>query len=170
MLRKLNLGCGYVQEPDDWVHVDKLDYGQEIIDDVLKGLKCDDNHFDFVLMNHTLQMFKYDELPIVLKEVRRVMKPGATLRILVPDFDKALEAYRTAQWDYFPISNELEVSISSKFSRYLFWHGDTRSAYNYESLRELLRKNGFFNIVESPFGECELDSRQEESLIMIGVK
>lgn len=164
-MQRLNLGCGF-ETPEEWENVDKVYSGHNIVADVLKGLPYEDDYFDFVVMNHTLQCFHYDELPIVLAEVKRVMKPGSELRILTPSLDKALEAYRTANYDYFPISDELETTIDSKFARYLFWHGDTRCAFNHNSLRELLHRNGFTKIVEGRFGECQLDTREEESLIM----
>lgn len=169
-MNKLNLGCGYIQ-PDDWINVDKVDYGQEFIADILEGLPFNDKSQDFVLMNHVLQMFHYDELPVVLSEVKRVMKPDATLRILTPDLKKALDAYRISNWIYFPISDELEVSLDGKFARYLFWHGDTRCAFTENSLKDLLVRNGFtIREEETKFGDCELDSREDESLIMEAIK
>lgn len=172
-MKKLNVGCGYVQ-PEDWVNIDKIDYGQGsagFLADILHGLPLKDEFFDFVLMNHVLQTFTYNEHEDVLTEVKRVMKPGATLRILVPDFEKALDAYLTAHWDYFPVSNKLEVTFDGKFARYLFWHGETRCAFTEMSLRDLLLRNGFTVRDElGKFGECELDSREEESLIMVAMK
>lgn len=161
----LDLGCGYIKHPD-FIALDKLDYRHNIIANVLEGLPFADNHFDFVLMNHTLQMFTYNEHEAVLKEVRRVMKPGGTLRILVPDLERALDAYRTAQWDYFPISDKLEVTFDGKFARYLFWHGETRCAFTFESLISKLQQCDFSDFRSGRFGDCELDSREEESLIM----
>lgn len=170
MSNRLNLGCGY-EQPKDWVNVDSVKYpGDHIVADVLEGLPFPDDHFDFVMLNHVLQMFTYNDHAYVLAEIRRVMKPGATLRILTPDLDKALEMYRTAQWDYFPIADELEVTYSGKLARYLFWHGETRSAFTDKSLGDLLTRNGFNDPLLGSYGECDLDSRNEESLIMEAIK
>src|SRR6186713_1463063 len=118
-MNKLNLGCGYeTNNQDDWTHVDKLDYGNHDIANVLDHLPYSDGTFDFVLMNHTLQMFGYEELPIVLKEVMRVMKPGAKLRILTPDLVKAFNAVIDRKKEFFPIADELEKTMSGKFARY----------------------------------------------------
>lgn len=169
MLR-LNLGAGLVT-PDNWVNVDLKPTNENVIQaDILKGLPIPNSYFDFVLMNHVLQTFTYNEHKAVLKEVRRVMKPGATIRILTPDFEKALDVYRSAQWDYFPISDKLEVTLDGKFARYLFWHGETRCAFTDISLRDLLLRNGFIKIKYAKFGECELDSREEESLVIEAMK
>jgi hypothetical protein len=169
-MKRLNLGCGYVQ-PHDWVNVDKLDYGQSVKQDVLQGVDYVDEYFDFVLMNHTLQMFTYEELPIVLEEVRRVMKPSATLRILTPDvISKMYELFDpnelTESFEV-PISRELERTQEGRLLRYIYWHGDTRSGFSYASLEDLLIRNGFNGVNLGKFGECELDSRKEESLILV---
>lgn len=168
-MKKLNLGCGY-EQPKDWVNVDKLDYGQHVIADVLHVLPFTDDTFDFIMMNHVLQMFHYDELPVVLKEVRRVLKPGGALRIVTPSLDWAIDAFIHADRDYFPIADELEDTLSGKFTRYLFWHGDTRCAFNRITLTDLLEKNGFDDVDDGVFGECELDSREKESLVMEATK
>lgn len=161
----LNLGSGY-SDAIGWTHVDKIDYGTNIVADILVGLPFLDDHFDFVLMNHVLQTFTYNEHETVLKEVRRVMKPGATLRILVPDLDKAINAYNKGKFDYFPIADDIEKDLSGKFARYLFWHGETRCAFTWHSLERLLERNGFDYCYVEQFGQCELDSRESESLIM----
>lgn len=158
-------------QPKNWVNLDKQDNGQEYVYDILEvGIPMPDNTFDFVLMNHVLQTFTYNEHEAVLEEVRRVMKPEAILRILVPDLEKALEAYRTANWEYFPISEKLEVTFDGKFARYLFWHGETRCTFTGQSLADLLKRNGFSKIIPTMFGNCELDTREEESLVMEAMK
>lgn len=176
-MNKLNLGCGYVT-PDDWDNVDKIEYnGDVLVADVLKGLPFQDNHFDFILMNHTLQMFHYDELPIVLSEVKRVMKSSATLRILTPDvklkmysyFDPSIRMHISNDIDV-PISKELEPTEFGRLMRWIFWHGDTHCAFSEESLADLLERNGFKHGRIGAFGECELDSRENESLIMEAMK
>lgn len=153
--------------PLGWHNVDKIDYGPYcIVGDVLGGLKYSDNHFDMVLMNHTLQMFHYDELPVVLREVRRIMKAGATLRILTPDLRKAIKLYTEHHSGDLPISYELEKTYSGRVFRYIFWHGDTRCGFDVYSLLDLLKRNGFRDGKVAKFGECELDSRESESLIV----
>lgn len=164
-MKKLNLGSGHTQHKD-FINVDILDYENNIVADILDGLPFDDNYFDFVLMNHTLQVFTYNELSYVLQEVKRVMKEGATLRILTPDLEKAMWNYTKNFPDYFPIADNLEPTISGKFARYLFWHGETRCAFNEFSLTDLLIRNGFRYVTSGRFGDCELDSREAESLVM----
>jgi len=168
-MTRLNLGCGY-ETPDDWVNVDIEPANDKVIKaNILEGLPFDDDHFEFVLMNHTLQMFGYEQLPLVLEEVKRVMKKGATLRILTPDLVLAFNAVIEKNTDHFPIADDLEKTLAGKFARYLFWHGDTRCAFDEFALKDLLERNGFKDVKRGEYGDCELDSRQGESLIMEAV-
>lgn len=166
---KLNLGSGY-DKKENYIHVDKVDYGENIVADVLKGLPFKNEYFDFVLMNHTLQCFHYDEIPIVLKEVMRIMKHGATLRILTPDLLRAMDMFITKNIDWFPIADDIESTLSGKFARYIFWHGDTRCVFTTDSLTDVLSRNEFTEIKKGKYGDCDLDSREDESLIMESVK
>jgi ubiquinone/menaquinone biosynthesis C-methylase UbiE len=168
-MRRLNFGCGYVI-PDDWINVDIKDYGQEIIADAREGLPFADDSIDFIIANHTLQMFTYEELPVVLNELKRVMTPDGVLRILTPDLRKAIFALESLDDDYFPISDLLTDTTSGKFARYLFWHGDTRCAFDLTSMYELLHKHGFAQYRVGRYGDCELDSRENESLIVEAMK
>ncbi|KAI8148034.1 hypothetical protein BJV82DRAFT_507468, partial [Fennellomyces sp. T-0311] len=45
--------------------------------DVLNGLPYPDGHFDYVHMSFVYNCFSYDDRKMVLREIRRVMKPGA---------------------------------------------------------------------------------------------
>lgn len=168
-MNRLNLGCGY-ERPEGWVNVDKHDYGNHIVADVMEGLPFPDDHFDFVMMNHVLQMFSYEEHPAVLKEVLRVMKKGAKLRIITPNLVQAFDAYTMKEGSYFPVSDEIEKTIGGKLARYIYWHGETRSGFTHDGLADLLWRNGFATVQLNDFLSCELDSRIEESLIMEATK
>jgi predicted SAM-dependent methyltransferase len=176
-MQRLNIGCADVQ-PEDWCNLDRDDFGQEYVCDLLEGLPFEDNYFDYIVSNHQIQMTRFHDLPEALAELRRVLKPGAVLRVLVPDFEKALAAYDRVDYDYFPIDNSLAQTRSGKLLRYIFWHGDARSAFTLASLQEILTRARFVNCQGVPYGHTvsripeitELDSRETESLIVEGWK
>jgi predicted SAM-dependent methyltransferase len=163
--RNLNLGSGYIEHPD-WCAVDKQDYGHNIVADVLEGLPFPDELFKTVIMNHTLQMFHYDELPVVLKEVKRVMEKGAVLRILTPDLKKAIKKYTHGHSNGIPVDHTIEGTYNGRIFRYIFWHGDTKCGFDTRALTDVMTRNGFRSPRVAKFGECELDTREHESLIM----
>lgn len=168
----LNFGSGLVM-PEGWVNFDKVDHGQPLVGDILDGLPFDDGQFDHIVANHSLQMIRFDDLGRALAELYRVLKPGGTLRVLVPDAKLAILRWEL-RFSEFPISADLEPTKDGQFLRYLFWHGDARSAFTNTSLMDTLRRVGFTSMEQCPPGatfSCdiklvELDSRQDESLIV----
>ena len=177
MNKRLNMGSGYINPPD-WTNVDKLDYGGNTVADVLEGLPYPDEHFDYILCNHSLQMIRFDDLPRALSELRRILKICGTLRILVPDFEWALTMRQTHQTSKLPIADYIEPTEDGKLLRFVFWHGDARSAFTMKSLTDTLNRNGFQNVRKCEFEQTyseypditSLDSRADESLIVEGIK
>lgn len=172
MTNRLNFGCADVQ-PADWVNVDKLDCGQEHVADVLDGLPFAGDYFDCIVANHSIQCVRFDDLQRALTELRRVLKTGGTLRILVPDAELAIKRWKSMN-SHFPISSDIESTHDGRFLRYLLWHGDARSAFTAESLTDSLKRAGFSATYVCGYQESksdiegitELDSRQDESLIV----
>lgn len=174
---RLNFGSAF-DIHDGWVNLDKDDHGQDIIADVLNGLPFEDDHFDCIVANHSLQMIRFDDLPRALAELRRVLKPDGIFRILVPDIKRALRLAMDHKTDLLPVSNDIEPTNDGKFLRYIFWHGDARSAFSAASLSDLLKRSGFIEVVRVEFGVTghldrsvtDLDSREAESLIVEATK
>jgi len=130
----LNLGCGHIN-PDGWVNVDGSNRAwlaskwhwvdrlftrlgiieptefsrQTVHANLLKRFPWDDSSIDGIYMGEILEHFTKDEGEGVLRECFRVLKPGAPLRVRVPDFVQYCESYLAefrevrrrdrAQWD-----------------------------------------------------------------------
>ena len=81
---KLNLGCGK-DIREGYTNLDKRDWGQDIVRDVLKGLPFDNNKFDEVLASHFLEHIRNGEnLYFVFTEIWRVLKNGGLLIVRLP--------------------------------------------------------------------------------------
>lgn len=81
---KLNLGSGS-QLFEDYVNMDKDDYGQEIKRNVLRGIPFSDNTFDEVYTAHFMEHIPNGEdVYFVLSDIWRVCKPGAKFVLIVP--------------------------------------------------------------------------------------
>lgn len=91
-LKKLNLGCDH-EYKEGWVNLDAH-----------KNLKCDvvhnlnefpypfkDDEFDVILLNHVLEHL--EDTSRVLKELHRISKEGAIIKIEVPYFN-SFNAFR----------------------------------------------------------------------------
>jgi len=61
-----------------------------------------------------------------LRELRRVLRPGGTIRLAVPDLDRAITAYREGNPGYFYVPDRDVRSIGGKLSVQMTWYGSTR--------------------------------------------
>ncbi len=87
---RLNLGAGNKHWPG-WVNCD-LHGDQDRIEDVTK-LSLNNNCADEIAAIHVLEHIHRMKAPEVLKEWKRVLKPGGMLAIEVPCLDKILAMY-----------------------------------------------------------------------------
>lgn len=80
------------------------------------------------------------------------------LRLLVPDMDRLLDIWSdtVATTDVgLPISPTLEPTKDGQVLRYVFWHGDARSAFTFKSLADTLNRNGFQNVRRCEFKQTQ---------------
>jgi predicted SAM-dependent methyltransferase len=93
-MRLLNLGCG-TRYHRDWVNLDFRAISSEVLPyNLLKGpLPFPSNTFDAVYHSHLLEHFPKRYVPIFLRECFRVVKPGGTIRAVVPDLEQIARLY-----------------------------------------------------------------------------
>lgn len=178
MVKRLNWGCGsHVAE--GWINTDRKDgRGIDLSCDIRDGLPIESNSIDYAVSIHALQEVAYPELVPTLCELRRVLRPGAPLRLVLPDLNKAIAAYQRGDRDYFLIPDEEVTSLSSKMIVQLLWYGYSRTLFTPELIEELLLKAGFRAAIHCLFGQTaspfeaivELDNRPDESLFVEAVK
>jgi predicted SAM-dependent methyltransferase len=132
---KLHLGCGKRYIPG-FVHVDIADYPHV-------DFKCDvadlsvfkSNTVELIYACHVLEHFKRDEVEQVLREWHRVLTPGGTIRIAVPDFEAVLKVYQT--------SKELELIMGLLYGGQDDNYNFHRVVFDFKYLKQLLEKVGF---------------------------
>ncbi len=141
---KLHLGCWHRNIPG-FVHVDicdmpHIDYKRSI-DDLSMFEDCS---VELIYCSHSFEYFDRQQAVSVLKEWRRVLKPGGILRLAVPDFDKLIEVYKqTGQVEKIlgPLYGRMD--IKSTESNVIIYH---KTVYTFKSLETLLTDNGFSDV------------------------
>ena len=177
-IKRLNWGCGSVGEPG-WINSDIKDGpGVDISCDIREGLPLESDSIDYAVSIHALPEVPYDAQVPVLKELRRVLKPGGVLRLCLPDIDRSIDAYRRGDKSFYLIPDEDMKSLGGKFILQLIWYGYSRTFFTRDFIEELLLKSGFSRIEHTSFrqttsnytGIIELDNREAESLFVEAYK
>jgi SAM-dependent methyltransferase len=177
-IRRLNWGCGNTR-PSGWINSDKQRLeGLKYAADIRKGLPFASNHFHYAVSVHALQDLAYRDLVPALQELRRVLKPEGTLRLVLPDLLKGVEAFRAGQRDYFAVPDQEVERLGSKLAVQLVWFGYARSLFTSEYIEELLLKAGFSAVAHCAFKQTqsrwleivELDNRERESIFVEATK
>jgi predicted SAM-dependent methyltransferase len=140
----LHLGC-WKRDIPGFVNIDlcdmpHIDYKSNINDLSMFG----DKSVDLIYSSHNFEYFDRQEGVKVLAEWGRVLKPGATLRLAVPDFDKLLEVYKkTGELKKIlgPLFGRMEIDTPQGHE--VLYH---KTTYTFDDLSKLLTENGFKNV------------------------
>lgn len=133
--------------------------------DLAYGIPFADNTADFVYSSHFLEhLFKKDALTL-LKESCRVLKPGGTVRVCVPDLAYAVELYKSGEKEKMLESYFFVEDLESSLARHKYM-------YDFELLEAKLKEAGFTGITLLKYREgrtpdlAALDNRPDETLFV----
>lgn len=172
--RRLNLGCGPNPAPG-WINADwTAAEGVDLVGDLRQGLALPDASIDHAVAMHLLQDLFWPDIPPLLREIRRVLRPGGVLRLGLPDMERAIAAWQRGDAAYFYVPDEHARSIGAKLVTQLIWYGSVHTPFNFEFACELLHDAGFQDARRCAFGQSasgipgltELDNRERESLFV----
>jgi len=173
-VRRLNWGCGTEPQPG-WINSDiKEDPTVDIACDILDGLPLETDSIEYAVSIHALPELRLGDQVPALMELRRVLVPGGTLRLALPDLNRGIRAYLDGDRDYFLIPDSDARSAGAKFVTQILWYGYSKTLFTEDFVCELLERAGFREIApcryrqtSSPHPEIvELDNRPEESLFV----
>lgn len=149
---KVNLGCFTTMFHYGWINIDILPLADFAKDnwykfhqaDIRNGLPFLDNTVDLIYSSHTLEHLTREEGKKVLIECMRIMKPGAVMRVILPDAELLNNKYRDktlGDLDEINDGCELAKSQSDKLWSVLF--EGHRTAYDWDAIADLANEVGF---------------------------
>jgi predicted SAM-dependent methyltransferase len=133
---RLHLGCGDIDHPG-FVNIDarprKHVHRVQGIDE-LSAFASDS--VAMIYTSHCLEHVPHPRVPQVLGEWFRVLQPGGTLRVSVPDFDLLVQAYLDTGHDMRSVQQPLMGDQDYAFNFHF-------CAFNEAELTRLMREAGF---------------------------
>lgn len=137
--------------------------------DLGHSISFQDKSVDYVYSSHFLEHLFEKQGEQLLKETYRILKPGGTVRVCVPDLTYAIELYRKGEKermlrDYFFVED-----MGSFLARHKYM-------YDFELLSKALRAAGFEDITQCSYRKGEvpdielLDNRPDETLFVEATK
>ena len=155
-MTKINMGCGKRNFGSDWIHIDGGEHSHLDHND-LSNLPYEDNTIDLIYASHVLEYFDREEVVNLLSEWRRVLKPKATLRLAVPDFQAMAKLYSSGyKLENFlgPIFGKMPMGSSTIYHK---------TVYDYDSLKNVLNHCGFVEARLYDWRETEHSQHDDHS-------
>ena len=165
-----------------WVNIDFIDLPGVFKYDVRYGLPFQDGSCSYVFHEHVLEHLEYAEGIFFLNESFRALRPGGTLRVVLPDFQSILVAYARRDTGYFDLLKDLRLVDGMKpgdktlidfISYSVYQYGEHKSLWDEEKLTVLLKKAGFSSVARSSFKpetDSDYPARMRYSLYMEAAK
>jgi predicted SAM-dependent methyltransferase len=155
--RLLNLGSGPILYAG-WINADDYAFKRALRErrfrpewrlDIARSWQCDNDYWDGIFTQHVLEHVRYSAAIATLRECYRTLKPGAWIRISVPDLRKYVDFYvGRLKHEHFSPFQPRALAIS--FLTQMHMH---RSTWDADLLCAVLREVGFVDATEVAFGQ-----------------
>lgn len=158
---KLQIGAGQTTL-DGWLSTDIAPRSDAVIFlDATERFPFDDGVFDYVYGEHMIGQFSWEGALFVLRECRRILKPGGTVRMASPDLEVLLGLYGTPspagekyiKWVTDTFLTGVTVYEPAFVINYAFGEWGNRFVYDGNLMQLALREAGFTNIARYAHGE-----------------
>jgi predicted SAM-dependent methyltransferase len=164
----LELGCGSTKRVG-WLSVDYR-FGSDITYDITKDLPFKDGQFEKIYIEHVLEHFEFNEVKLVLRNIFRVLKPGGSLIISVPDLQIFVSEYinKVHGSSLMTFKPAIFSSYPADILNYIFYmSGEHKMMFDFDSLKFHLESAGFIDVMKRQFDPVlDLPGRQFESLLL----
>jgi len=171
----LELGAGPKKGENGWVTSDNCK-GADLWLDLLEPFPFSDNSIDKIYSSHVFEHFYTTQIEKILGECYRVLKPGGTISISVPNAEIYINAYlKPEKFDpemFCRYKPGYRFYSKIDYINYMaHMEGHHSHLFDIENLLEMLNLNGFKEVSPRSFDPVlDLKERDYESIYAQGVK
>jgi predicted SAM-dependent methyltransferase len=154
-IKKLQIGAGPTIL-SGWLSTDiNPDHPKAVYLDATKVFPFEDNTFNYIFCEHMIEHVPYNSGLSMLKECRRVLKPGGIMRITTPDLEVLIGLYlqngnplneRYIEWITDTFLSDISVYKASFVINNAFHAWGHKFLYDGDLLAMTMQKTGFTNI------------------------
>lgn len=147
---RLNVGSGQRPFALPWVNIDcQSKYNPDIVADASGMPMFEDGSADIVVLHHVLEHFGCGESAGLITECKRILAPGGSLIVCVPDFRSLVRGWITGQIDD-------QIFFTNVYGAYLGDEADRHKwGFTRESLIAFLSKMGWTDVKLFDFRKIE---------------
>ncbi|HLJ69543.1 MAG TPA: methyltransferase domain-containing protein [Chloroflexota bacterium] len=152
---QLHLGSGD-RYKEGWVNVDLVGHRVDLPWNLNRPLPLETGTVDAVFHEHVLEHLTLERGLALLEECHRVLRPGGTLRIGVPDAEAYVRSYCSDPNGFLTAMRPGRPTPLLALQEEFYWHGH-RTMYDFETLSLVGVAAGFGRFKRCAFGESGLD-------------
>lgn len=135
---KLHLGCGKRHIPG-YFHIDAVEFPHVDLVHAVDNLPMvPDESIELIYACHVLEHYQRRMVTRVLREWRRVLRAGGTLRVAVPDFEAIVALYQQ--------TGRLQHVIGPLFGRGDYLYNIHYNVFDFATLKAELEAAGFVDV------------------------
>jgi predicted SAM-dependent methyltransferase len=150
---RLHIGCGE-RQLDGWVNIDLAGACADYVWDLRRPLPVEPGSVDAIFHEHFLEHLPLEAALGSLRECHRLLAPGGTIRIGVPDFGRHVRSYLDQDGFLEQIRPGRPAPIFA-INELVYSYGH-RSMWDATSLLLALTETGFDQVLVQKFGESRL--------------
>lgn len=146
---------------EGWINIDARSHhaDQYIAYDLRRRLPFADASVKRILAEHVIEHLDFrDDVPRVFAEFHRILEPGGTVRIIVPDVERYVHAYAerskkqfaALNWDLDQMPHDIYTPMHI-LNHVFHQSGEHLFGWDFETMQWALRRAGFNEIVRQSF-------------------
>lgn len=169
---KIEVGAGARRGCKGWLTID-VNAECDLYWDLRRGIPFPKGRVSAIYSSHFLEHLTYQETQAFLDECLRVLIPGGTFSVCVPNARLYIEAYLglrdldpTRFMRYLPAYNDTTRIDIVNYTAYMA--GEHKYMWDEENLLHILRNKGFVDVLLRDFDpDLDLEARDYESIYAI---